>query len=292
MSQFCILSAMSTELPNSANRTGLLRSYPAVAYFFLAYAISWSGALLLVTPKLLHGQALSKLDGLLMFPVMLLGPSVAGITLTKIVDHQAGLKGLLSRMFKLPSVAHWYLPLLIPPVLIFAVLLSLKTFVSSVFTPNHFWIGILFGIPAGFFEEIGWTGFALPKLMRRYAAFPSAAILGILWACWHVPVVDYLGTATPHGSSWLSYFLAFAAAMTAVRIMIAWLYINTGSVLLAQFLHACSTGSLVIFSPARASASQEAAWYWVYAAGLWLVVGIILWRYGYGLKKDASPRLA
>ncbi len=276
---------MSAEPPSTIDRTGLLSSYPAVAYFLLTYAISWSGALLLVAPKLLRGQALSKLDGLLMFPIMLLGPSVAGITLTRIVDHKTGLKALFSRMRKLPSAAHWYLLLLIPPVLIFAVLLSLKTFVSPTFTPNHFWIGILFGIPAGFFEEIGWTGFALPKLMRGHAAFHSAALLGILWACWHIPVIDYLGTATPHGSSWLSYFLAFATAMTAVRIIISWSYVNTGSVPLAQFLHMISTGSLVIFSPARATASEEAMWYWIYAAALWVVVAMVLWRYGYGLRK-------
>ena len=99
-------------------------------------------------------------------------------------------------------------------------------------------------------------------------------------------MIDYLGTAIPHGSSWLSYFLAFTAAMTAVRVVIAWLYVNTGSVLLSQFLHVCSTGSLVIFSPARVSASQEAMWYWLYAGALWFVVVVILWRYGYELKRN------
>jgi CAAX protease family protein len=60
--------------------------------------------------------------------------------------------------------------------------------------------------------------------------------------------------------------------MTAMRVLIAWLYSNTGSVRLCQLMHAFSTGSLVIFSPPTVSAGQEALWYAVYAAALWLLV--------------------
>ena len=68
--------------------------------------------------------------------------------------------------------------------------------------------------------------------------------------------------------------------MTAMRVLIAWVYTNTKSVLLAQLLHACSTGSLVIFSPSRVTAAQETLWYAVYAAALWLVVAILAVIYG------------
>jgi hypothetical protein len=42
--------------------------------------------------------------------------------------------------------------------------------------------------------------------------------LGLLWSAWHLPVIDYLGVATPHGEYWLPFFLAFALAMTAMRV--------------------------------------------------------------------------
>ena len=63
--------------------------------------------------------------------------------------------------------------------------------------------------------------------------------------------------------------------MTAMRVIIAWVYANTNSVLLAQLLHISSTGSLVVLSPSHATASQEAFWYVVYALGLWAVVAVV-----------------
>jgi hypothetical protein len=102
-------------------------------------------------------------------------------------------------------------------------------------------------------------------------------------------VIDYLGTATPHGNFWLAFFLAFAAAMTAMRVIVGWVYMHTGSVLLAQLLHAVSTGSLVVFSPPNATAGQEAFWYAVYACMLWLAVGGIRAKLSGEAPVDASP---
>ncbi len=139
---------------------------------------------------------------------------------------------------------------------------------------------MLLGIPAGFFEEIGWLGFAFPKMREKLLALSAAALLGLLWGLWYVPVINYLGTATPHGHSWFPFFLAFTAAMTAMRVLIAWLYSNTKSVLLAQLMHVRSTGSLVIFSPPGVTAAQESFWYALYAAVLWLVVALVALTFG------------
>jgi membrane protease YdiL (CAAX protease family) len=169
---------------------------------------------------------------------------------------------------------------LIPPLLVLIVLLCLQSFVSPVYTPNRFLVGLAFGIPAGFFEEIGWMGFAFPKMQVKLPALGAAVLLGIFWGVWHMPVIEYLGTATPHGAYWLPFFLSFTAAMTALRVLIAWLYSNTRSVLLCQLMHVSSTGSLVIFSPPRVSAAQEAFWYAVYAAALWMAVALLALVYG------------
>lgn len=265
--------------------SGLIRRYPAAAFFVITFAVSWAAAIAVALPWLRRGQPLPDLAGILMFPAMLVGPSVTGILMTGAVSGKAGLRALRERLGSW-RLGRWCAALLIPPVLIFAILSCLRQLVSPVFAPNLFLAGALFGIPAGYLEEIGWTGFVFGKLTERRSAFGAAAVLGVMWAAWHLPVVDFLGAAHPHGSYWLPFALAFAAAMVAMRVLISWVYVNTDSVLAAQLLHAASTGALVVFSP-KVGPVQEAAWYGLYALALWLIVAAVVRSHGFALKRAA-----
>lgn len=281
----------------SENRAGKRRlksiwRYPATSYFLLTFSISWTAARAVAAPHLLRHEALPKLTGILMFPAMLLGPSVSGLLLTLFVAGRNGLRDLLSRMTRWKIPARWYLVLLLPPALVLLLLNFLKVFVSPAFAPNSFWVGILFGVPAGFLEEIGWMGFAFPKLRMRRSALVAAVLLGILWGLWHLPVADFLGAASPHGPRWLPFFVSFATAMAAMRVLVCWIYTNTHSVLLAQLMHMSSTGALVIFSAPRASAGQEAAWYGAYAILLCVIVALVVAIYGKGLDGRAETASA
>jgi membrane protease YdiL (CAAX protease family) len=256
----------------------------ALQYFALTFAISWTGALAFVAPRLLRSEAIPKFTCIMMFPVMLLGPAISSIVLTAKSGGISGVRALFGRMARrIPPP--WLSVLLIPPTLVATVLGVFTLAVSRAYNPNNFVVGLAFGLIAGFVEEIGWTGFAFPAMRRNQSSFRAAILLGLLWSLWHLPVVDYLGAITPHGSSWAAYYLAFAAAMVAMRVLICWAYVNTGSLLLAQLLHACSTGALVVLSPAHITASQEALWYFAYAAALWILVFIVLQIYGASLTR-------
>jgi uncharacterized protein len=282
------MNLMTSSRPTTAHRwQTLVQQHPVAAYFALAFAISWSGALALAAPNLLRQEPLGKLTGILMFPVMLLGPSLTGILLAGVTAGRAGLADLARHLTTWRFAPCWYLALLIPPLLILTVLSCLAACASPAYTPNRFFVGLFFGIPAGLLEEIGWMGYAFPRMRSQTNSFEPAVLLGLLWSAWHIPVVDFLGVATPHGRWWLLFFLAFTAALTAIRVLICWVYTNTRSVLSAQLLHISSTSSLVVFSPARVNAAQEVIWYLLYALTLWLVVALVL-----GICTKTLARLA
>jgi membrane protease YdiL (CAAX protease family) len=266
---------MPAALDTPPRGNSVIRRHAAGAYFVLTFAISWTAALLVVTPSL-FGGGVSRLRGILIFPAMLLGPLLAGPILGRVVDGPGGIKAILAQLNPRRIAARWCAPLLIPPAVVFGLLWLLEHTWSAGFAPNHFWVGIAFGVPAGLCEEIGWTGFALPKLRERHSVWRAAILLGLLWSAWHLPAINYLGASAPHGHYWFAFFLAFTLAMTAMRMLITWLYENTDSLLLAQLMHVSSTGALVIFSPPVGSA-REAVWYGFYGCILWmLVLGIMV----------------
>lgn len=95
-------------------------------------------------------------------------------------------------------------------------------------------IGVLF--QAGLAEEIGWRGFALPRLQGRHNALISSLILGVLWALWHYHPLNWslIGPVLP---------LHFAAVV-CMTVIVTWVYNNTsGSLLLAVLFHTASNTS-------------------------------------------------
>ncbi|MGA8043024.1 MAG: CPBP family intramembrane glutamic endopeptidase, partial [Terracidiphilus sp.] len=249
---------------------GVCHRHPVASYYGMTCFISWTGALLVAAPALVRHEPVSRTMGVLMFPAMLLGPPLSAILLTGVLEGRAGLLDLTSSLSLRRVTGKGTTMLLIPPALILTVLMTMRWLVAPVFAPNIFLPGFLFGIPAGLLEEVGWTGFAYPRLFAGRSQLAASVELGLLWSCWHLPVINYLGAVTPHGRWWPAYFLAFALAMTAMRVLISWLYANTRSLTLAQWMHISSTGSLVVLSPPHVSAAQEALWYALYGVLLWL----------------------
>jgi membrane protease YdiL (CAAX protease family) len=210
---------------------------------------------------------------------MVLGVGLLGVALTAATGGKPAVGELWSR-WQRPVKRGWFLVLLVPPLAILAVLGLLRELVSLQFTPQLFVFGIAAGVLAGACEELGWTGFAYPQLRSRLGALRGALLLGLLWGLWHFPVVDSLGAASPHDVYFPEFLAAFVAMLVALRVLIAWVYTNTGSLRIAQLLHASSTGFLVVLGAPAVSAGQEALWYAGYAGALWLVVAVVVVRTG------------
>ena len=120
-------------------------------------------------------------------------------------------------------------------------------------------------------------GYTLPHMSPPMRTVPAGILLGLLWALWHWPVIDFLGTAHPHGAFLLPFFLAFALILTAMRVLMVWTYAHTKSLFLPQLMHISSTGSLVVFGPPHVTAAQETLWYALYGLILSLAVSLVLY---------------
>ena len=258
----------------------VIKQHPVVAYFALAFAIAWCGILAIVAAKGFQAARLQMADAMLMFLAMVAGPSIAGITLTAIVDGTAGLRALLSRIGRWRVGLRWYGAALgTIPLLVLAILLPLALLVSPVYAPGLQVIGVAVGLLAGFFEELGWTGYALPRLRIGRSPLAAGLLLGVIWALWHA-MADYWGSIGALGGWWLPHFLLFwIVPLTAYRMLMVWVYEHTESLLIAQLMHAGYTGSLVMLSPAT-SLPESILWKAIFVAALWALVAIVAWTYG------------
>ena len=82
-------------------------------------------------------------------------------------------------------------------------------------------------------EELGWRGFALPRLQSRYNALVSSLILGTIWTCWHIPLF-FLPGSSQQGIPFPVYLMLGVALATYMT----WLYNNTrGSLIIAVLAH-------------------------------------------------------
>jgi hypothetical protein len=100
-------------------------------------------------------------------------------------------------------------------------------------------LAIAFSTPFQAGEEIGWRGFALPRLADRFGLRIASLVLGVIWAIWHLPQFYIAGADTYHQS-----FPVWAAQVVAMSVAFAWLYAKSGgSLLLVMLMHSAINNS-------------------------------------------------
>ena len=263
--------------------SAFVEKYPVRTYYAIAFLVSWGGMLLVIGPAAFFGAAPANEAAMpLMFLAMFGGPTVAGLVMTGLVHGRAGFRELRSRLFTWRVGARWYaVALLTAPLLILAVLLALSTlsagFLPGVFTSGDkatiLLTGIIAGMATGFFEELGWTGFATPALRRHYGILATGLIMGLLWGAWHFPLFS---SGDPSGALPSALYLPVQlfTFLVAFRVLLVWLYDRTGSLLLAMLMHATLTGSTLILQPVNATGALGVAYNLVLTAVLCAVVAV------------------
>ena len=276
----------------------LIKRHPLLSYFALTFAITWGLFVLAVGGP--GGIPATKEEfttmPLLAILAALLGPSVSGILLTGLVYGREGFRNLFTRMRRWRVGARWYAVALLTAPLVFTAVLIPLWLISPVFLPGIFaseakvsfvLMGIVVGLIVGIFEELGWTGFAVPTLLKlRYGVLSTGLIVGVLWGAWHLLGNDIWASVATSGGLPPALFavgvglVLLVGQLPAYRVLMVWVYERSGgSLLLAILMHASYSASTFILGPvagpgAMSGASLLAA-VLASAAATWVVVGVL-----------------
>jgi membrane protease YdiL (CAAX protease family) len=260
-----------------------IKIHPVTAYFLMTLIISWGSIFFVLGPGGFTGTVKATDRQLpFLFLAMFAGPSVASILLTGFMDGREGIRELFSRLFRWRVGARWYVvAVLTAPLLMTGTLLALSLIspgflpgiLASVDKVSLLMTGIAAGLMTGFFEELGWTGFAVSRLKSRYGILTTGIIVGVMWGAWHYPLFsggDSSGTVAPA----LFIPVLLFSHLPAYRVIMVWVYDRTGSLLIAMLIHAGLTGGTLIIQPRAADGTYILIYDLVLAAAMWVVIAI------------------
>ena len=269
-----------------------LRSRPLTAYFILAFLFSWGAVIAIVGPFGFPGdeEARARLFPFV-FAAQALGPPIAAVILVALIDGRPGLDALGRRMIAWRADwRSWVVAALLVPGLALLVLLVFSLF-DSRYLPGLIAggsaaggvlpllaLGVAGGLIAGFLEEIGWTGFAIDRAPASWSLLKTGVAIGVAHGIWHLAPGfwgDYERWAS--GLYFAHFIIFWIGGLTALRIVIVWLFRRTLSLPVAQAAHASYTGGMLILWPS-ATAIDDFRWTAVFVLLLWLATLAIATR--------------
>src|SRR5215217_547739 len=254
----------------------LIRRHPLISFFVLAYALSW----IIESPLVFLQDSISTTQILVIQILASSIPSVLAIVLTAIVLGRGALRKLLGRLLIWRVNLRWYLLIVLGPTALVLGALTFNTlllggpalsFFGMTLLPAVILLAFMIFPGSAMGEEIGWRGYALPRLQAGRSALAASLILGVPWSLWHLPV--WL-TGAP--SNPLSLFPVFAVAIIASSVIYTWVYNSTGgSLLLLVLLHASFNWPLTMFLTPLGGSQQMTLPFLVYM-GLMVVAAIVV----------------
>jgi uncharacterized protein len=211
-----------------------VRRHPIATYATIAYGMSWAWWL----PIAFRHQKVVKGKGWPTHYPGLVGPMIAALAVTSMIEGSQGVRDLVRRMFRWRIGAHgWALALGTPLLLLM---------LGLVFDSHRSWtdLGLASGLPQfgpiftwaafvfinGIGEETGWRGFVLPRLRQQHGLVGSSLRLTLIWGAWHIPLFFVVESFDGFNVGTL---VGFVFGLACGSLVLSWLYESTGASILA-----------------------------------------------------------
>ena len=211
--------------------SNIVHKYPLWSFFILTFALN-----IAITVTQLYILKMPQTKPIAILQV--LTPTISAVILSAVIGGWDEVFKLLAGFTRWRVHWVWYLAAFLMtgfPLLIAVVYILLGNPIKGM-NPDATFLSLLGLLGFTFIsgplsEEAGWRGFALPRLQKKFSALTSSLILGFLWACWHIPFYfepNYAANGMP--------LPIFMVVVTALSILFAWIYNNSGGSLLLTML--------------------------------------------------------
>ncbi len=223
----------------------IIQRHPLVSYFSLAILFSWSIYIPLVFVR--QGWTDAKIPYWTHYFASF-GPMFAALLMTAISSGKVGLRELWNRITQWRVAWPYAVFAILSPVALFILAGVAMRLIQGEWPDLHLlgqanylpylgWAVLpVWLVTFGFGEEIGWRGFALPRLQKTMSVSKATLILGLFWFLWHVPAFFYHETYVSMG---LYMVPAFFIGVLFGAVLFTWLYNGTGgSVFMVAIWHA------------------------------------------------------
>lgn len=212
-----------------------------------------------------------------------LGPFVASFLTTFIFLKTDGVKKLIVKCFQIKSITFLAIALCSPFILAFMAsvisyfinktpinllgLLTNKEFPQSGLF-SFFCYNLIF---FGFGEEIGWRGFALPRLLSKLNALSASLLLTLFWALWHLPLFFY---RSGYSSMEWTGVLGWIFSLLTGSILLTWIYNSSrGSILICAVFH-----STIDIAFTADFANKDVVNYMGFLITVWGILTIVIFK--------------
>lgn len=266
---------MKDDPQNTGPQPSIIVRHPLIAFFLLAYLISWGSYLVFSGPAFFA-----------------FGSTVAAIVLAALAKGRDGLKDLLNRCVRWRVNVWWYIAAIAVPAAIGFGAIYLNAAFGSALPPTFSgtWYEALLIIPLAIFdaplwEETGWRGFAMPRFPAGRSRLLNTFVLGVLLAGWHLPIALSAGAVA----------VPYVITTILSAFVTNWIYYNSRkSALLAMVYHGSANAVGIAFFQAYTGADQLHLYWFLAATNLLGVLVIVSAKTKWWLSPDntsdpASP---